>query len=317
MFKVYQITKDVDPEVVKKHLSSEISFEYRPCATEDDIIKNCQDSDAIISIYEPMTEKVLRSLKNLKYICLGSIGYNAVDVKVAKELGIDVSTNPTYCINEVADHALALSLNLLRGIERFQKDVKVNKKWNYKALGNSFHRVGSLTIGLLGFGNIAKGVAKRFQAFGAKVMAYDPYVSHSVFKDYQVEKVELPQIQEESDLISIHLPLTEETKGFIDEEFLKACKKSPFLINVSRGEILDQSIIKDVLEKGYIRGMGLDVLDDENPNLEELDFLEDERVLLTPHVAFYSQESIIEADSNCGKYVSLYVKDKKDGIPLL
>ncbi|MDO5712947.1 MAG: C-terminal binding protein [Tissierellia bacterium] len=317
MFKVYQITKDVDPEMVKKYLSSEISFEYRPCTTEEDIIKYCQDGDGIISVYEPMTEKVMKSLKNLKYICLGSIGYNAVDVKAAKELGIDVSTNPTYCVNEVADHALALSLNLLRGIDKFQKEVKVKKNWDYTAFGNSFHRISTLTIGLLGFGNIAKGVAKRFQAFGAKVLAYDPYISEEIFRELMVEKVELSKIQEESDLISIHLPLTKETKNFVDQDFLEDCVKSPYLINVSRGEIVDQEIIKDALEKGLIRGIGLDVLDDENPDLESLDFLEEENVLLTPHVAFYSQESIVEADSNCGKYVSLYEKDKKEEIPLL
>lgn len=316
---IFQITKDMNPEVVSANLDPSLNFIYSPCVTEDEIIQTCQEADIIISIYEPMTKRVLRALPKLKYVALGSIGYNYIDVDCGRELGIDISNNPVYCIEEVADHTIGLMIDRIRHISDFRQSVQGEEVWDFNIMGNSLMRMSNLTIGLIGFGRISRQVAKRLKGFGSEILAYDPYLSSEEMESLEVEKVELAEIQERADVISLHLPLVEETYHMIDRDFLKALKRSPILINVSRGQVLDQSVLKEALDRSWISGLALDVLEKEfpEPDLDSIDFLKDPRVILTPHVAFYSQSSILEADKTVAKYINNYICGNQEEIPFV
>lgn len=317
MIKIYQITEDCNKDTIKNSLEGEFEYFYLPCKSEEEIIQKCHDADVLISIYEPITKKVMDELKNLKYIALGSIGYNMVDADYAARKNILLSNNPAYCIEEVADHTMALILNLLRRISIFNKSVKEDKIWDYNLLGNSLRRISSLKAGIIGFGSIGRLLAKRLKAFDSTVYAYDPYVEDEVFKSAGVLKANLEDIEKSCDIISIHLPLLEETYNIIDRDFLNKLGKKPILINCSRGGLIDQKALEEALEKNLITGLGLDVLADENPDLTGLKFLKNENLIITPHVAFYSRESIEEADSNVGKYISSFMKNDFKNIPLI
>lgn len=313
--KVYQITNEVNPEDVKSQLGENIDFEYIHCPTEEDTINNCKDAEVLISLYEPIGKKTMDALENLKYICVASIGFDLVDLDYAKEKGIVVSNNPHYCIEEVADHTMALILNLNRNINKFNHDVKINKEWNYDAFGNTMHRMSSRTAGVIGFGSIARELVKRLQGFGVKVIVSDPFVDEDAINDFGAEKVELDELFERSDFISIHVPLNEHTKYMINEKSINKMKKKPYIINCSRGELVDLDALYNGVKEGKLKGAGLDVLHSENPDLENLNLVELDDVLLTPHVAFYSIEAIEDCDLNVGRYVENYNNGNLDEIP--
>ncbi len=315
--KVFVITEDVNPQMIQNHLDDSMEFHNLPCKTEEEIVDKCQEAECIVTVYEPLTSNVLDKLPNLKYICSAAIGFNNIDVKHAVNNGVFVSNNPFYCIEEVADHTLSLALDLVRKTSLFNRDVKEKKIWDYQAYGNSLLRMSSQVIGLIGFGGIAREVAKRFLGFGCKILAYDPFVKDSVFEDMGVSKATLDEVKENADIISIHLPLNEETDRMINRDFFSSLTKSPFLINCSRGQLIDQSAITDALDNEYIKGIALDVLDDEYPKLEEIDFIEDDRVVITPHVAFFSKSSIDEADYNVADYINKFCKGDIDKIPMV
>lgn len=309
--KVYQITPDMDSKVVQSVLDEQIEYIYLPCKTEDDIIKNCKDANVLVSIYEPVTPKVIDALPDLKYLCIGSIGFDNVDVDYAKKKGILVSNNPSYCTQEVAQHVLALILNFNRKIFKFNQLVKDESKWDYSYFGNTLHRLSSITIGLIGFGKIARQVNEYLQVFGCRVLGYDPFVDEATMNAANVKKTTLEDIQTNADYISLHLPSNEQTRDMINLNFLSSCKKRPILINCSRGDIILESDLKAALDNQYISGLGLDVLSDEDPNLSDYDFLNYDEVIITPHVAFYSQESIQEADETAGYNLNNFYHSEK------
>lgn len=317
MFKTCVITDEVAIEKVEKVLSSISEVEYKRSITEDEIIKNCADADAIISLYESITPKVMDALPNLKFISLASIGFDTVDVKYAKEKGIHVSNNPNYCVEEVADHAAALILTISRGIVKYNESVKKYKVWQYDAAGEEIYRLATRTLGLVGFGSISRKLAHRIQAFGTSVIAYDPFLSEDAGKDYDVEMVSIDELLEKSDIISIHMPLNDKTKAFFNEERFNQMKKKPIFINCARGEIVDEDALVAAIDAGLVSAAGLDVLYSENPDLEKSELVRRENVILTPHAAFYSQESMDEAQTFAAKHVEHFINEDLKEIPLI
>lgn len=316
MIKVYQITEDVDHKKVSEFAEG-FELIYKPCKTQDDIIKNCSDAVVLISLYEPIDRRVIDALTDLKYICVASIGYNAVDVEYAKSRGILVSNNPSYCIEEVADYTLALMLNCVRKINAYHKSVQEEGEWDYTKFGNTLRRMSNLTVSLIGFGSIARKVNERLRGFGCKVNVYDPYISDEMAEANAVEKVDLNVIREKADIISIHVPLLDSTRKMINETFLTGLGKTPIIVNCSRGEIIDEQALLRALDKGQIRAAALDVLESEDPDSAYLKDLTHPNLLITPHVAFYSREAIEECDTNVGKFVSAFVNERQGEIPLL
>ena len=243
---------------------------------------------------------LLSKLNKCKIIVRVGAGYDNVDLKEAKRKNIIVSNVPDYGIDEVADHTFSLLLSLNRNIMGFQEETK---KGIWKRTGNKIFRFHNKTLGIIGLGRIGKAVAIRAKAFKMNVIFYDPYVETGSDKILNVQNQQnLFNLAKKSDFISIHCPLTSETKNLINKNFFKKMKKNALIINTSRGEVLNLNDLQIVLKNNSIRGAALDVLEEEpisskfklmKDYFENKDYLKN-NLIITPHVAFYSSSSVIE-----------------------
>lgn len=254
---------------------------------EDEVIDLCRDAEGVITQYAVMSRRVMEGLPRCKAIARYGVGVDTIDLKAATDLGIIVCNVPDYCPDEVADHAVALILSLVRKTALFDRRVK-SGRWDFR-LGAPIHRLQGKTLGLVGCGKIGLKVAGRIRSFGVKVTAFDPYLKDT---EGQVTLTDLDTVLK-SDIISIHCPLNESTRHLISEEAFGKMERTPLLINTSRGPIVDEQALIRALEAGRISGAGLDVLEKEPPDPGH-PFLSMENVILTPHTGYYSQESISE-----------------------
>jgi len=260
-----------------------------PSNKEEDIISVATDADALLVCYAHITEKVISSLKKCKIISRYGIGVDNIDVEAATQEGIDVTNVPDYCIDEVSNHTMALLLALARKIVPLDRTVK-SGIWSFDAY-RPMYRLNGKVLGLIGFGKIAREFVKKVKPLGFHILIYDPYVSIETFKTYDVEFMSLIEILKQSDFISLHVPLTQETRHIISKKELQIMKNTAYLINTSRGSIIDEEALYIALKEKWISGAALDVLSIEEINpLYPLFKLEN--IILTPHVAFYSEESI-------------------------
>lgn len=317
MLKIYLITDDLDEKMAREKLTPYGEFFYWPCRTEQEIIDNCKDANILISLYEPITSRVMSALTQLRFISLASIGYNTVDMDYATDSKIHVSNNPNYCTEEVADHTVALILALNRGLFQYHKSVQQDKVWLYDIAGPDMHRLSTRTLGLAGFGSIARKVAGRMKAFGSRVMAYDPYVAKEVGEGLGVEIVPLGTLLEESHIISVHMPLTRNTENFFNRERFCLMKQKPMFINCARGGVVDEDDLIEALDNGQVSTAGLDVLKSETPDLENCGFLNRDNVILTPHAAFYSLNSMEESQILTVEHVKCFLQGQLTKIPLV
>lgn len=282
--------KTFAPEIeVLEKIGVELTFEQ--CRTEEDVIEKCKDADALLSQYAPFSRKVIESLENCKVIARYGVGYNTIDVDAANEKGIIVGNVTDYCLDEVSDHTIALLLSSARKITKLSNSVK-SGVWNFNVSVPVFRLRGQV-LGLIGFGNIPQMVAKKAQAFGLSVIAYDPFVPEAVANEMNVELVTLEELCEQSDFVSVHVPLNKHTEGMISDAQFNKMKKEAFIINTSRGPIIDEKALIHALQEEKIAGAGLDVLETE-PIEETNPLLEMDNVILTPHAAFYSVEAEAE-----------------------
>jgi D-3-phosphoglycerate dehydrogenase / 2-oxoglutarate reductase len=201
-----------------------------------------------------------------------------------------VTKVPDYCIDEVSDHAMALLLALVRKIPSSSARTH-GGRWEMKAVV-PIHRLRGSVLGLAGFGRIPQLVAPKAKAFGMKVIAYDPFVPEDVFKKAGVERVDLAPLIATSDYISIHTPLTPETKHLFNRETFGQMKRGAYIVNTARGPIIDEAALAEALDSGQIAGAALDVMSQEPPPSSPL-FGRD-NVIITPHTSFYSEESLVE-----------------------
>lgn len=278
-----------------------------PCVTEEDLIQNCKDADAVICSYEPFTANVMDNLPNLKIIAFKAIGYNSVDIEAATKRGIAVTNIPNYCIYEVADHTIMLMLAINRRLIQFNNSIQHDKEWKYD-LCPEITRFGENTVGLLGFGNIPRLVAERLKGFGSRVIAYDPFVRKEIGRKYGVELVELNFLYENADYISCHLPLNPSTEKMINIEAFSKMKEGVVFINTSRGKVVDEEALLEALDIGRVGFAGLDVLEDEYPDMNIHPLCGRDNVILTPHVGFYSLSSVRDAKVQSAENVLYYLK---------
>lgn len=282
-------------EIEKEVFKNQIEIIEAPSVTEDDLIRNCRDADAVICEYEPFTRRVIDALPNLKLIAFGTIGFNDADVEYAKSKGIAVSHISKYCITEVADYTVGMILMLNRGINSFHDQLRKDKQWDFNAVMN-MRRLGTQTVGLLGFGNIPKLIAERLKPFGVKIIAYDPFIDKDEAREkFNTDLVSFDEVLAEADILSIHLPVNEETEQIINDESISKMKEGVTVINSARGQLVDETAIVSAIESEKIGYYAADVLVDEHPDLTTHPFMEYENIILTPHIAFYSEESVREA----------------------
>ena len=256
-------------------------------------------ADALLVTYAKVTADLIREMKRCRIISRFGIGVDNVDIPAATQAGIVVTKVPDYCIDEVSDHALALLLALTRKVPFANARVQAGR-WEMPAVV-PLHRLRGTMLGLVGFGRIPQLVAPKAQAFGMRVLAFDPYIPEAVMKRAGVDKVEFTELLERSDYISIHTPLLPETHHMFNAEAFRRMKPSAYLVNTARGPIIDEAALASALDTKQLAGAALDVLETEPPSSSPL--LGRDNVILTPHTGFYSEESLLELQTKAAEEV--------------
>ena len=313
---IVAITDYVFPSLEpEQRVLAPLGVELRPaqCKSEEEIIDLAQEADAVLNCYAKLTARVISELKHCRIIARYGIGVDNVDLVAATRAKILVTNVPDYCIDEVSDHALALLLALERRIVAADGAVKAGA-WDVVAHAG-VRRLRGQTLGLLGFGKIAKAVVSKVQPLGMKVLVYDPYLEPELVARHGAEAVSLDRLLAEADAISIHVPLSPETHNLIGEQELARMKPTAFVINTSRGGIVDEQALAEALKAGRIGGAALDVLSVEPPPLDHpLRGLSN--VILTPHLAFYSRESVIELQTKAAEEVARALRGESPRSPV-
>lgn len=255
---------------------------------EEALIRVCREADGIMTEYAPMTRGVLERLPKCRVIARYGVGFDTIDLKAATELGIIVANVPDYCTEEVADHTIALWLGLARKIALYDRKVK-SGLWDFRE-GGPICRLRGKVMGIVGCGRIGTAVAKRLQAFGVRTIGSDPFI-RTAWEG--IERVDLEIVLRESDVISLHCSLNDTSWHLIGEAEFKKMKKKPVLLNTARGPVVDQTALIKALQQGLISGAGLDVMETE-PLDRRSPLVRMEHVILSPHAAFYSEQSLRE-----------------------
>jgi D-3-phosphoglycerate dehydrogenase len=258
--------------------------------TPDEFIGEAADCDALLNTYAgPITAEVMERMPKCRIIARYGIGVDTIDLDAATRAGIIVTNNPTYCIEEVAEHTMALLLACARKAPLYDRVVR-GSRWDI-APGKPMLRLSGGALGLVGFGNIARQVAVRAHAFGMRILYADPYVPEGRFA-VPGKKVELDELLESTDFVSLHPPLTRDTRKMINDRTLSRMKPSAFLINCSRGPIVDTDALVRALDANVIAGCALDTVDPE-PLPDPHPLRGRANVIVTPHVAWYSEQSLV------------------------
>jgi len=302
----------LDPE---RRVLEPLGYEFRAgqSKSEDDVLALAADADGILNCYAKMTARVIAGLKRCKIIARYGIGVDNVDLAAATKAGIVVTNVPDYCVDEVSDHALALFLSLARRVVAADTAVK-GGAWDVVA-HKGIRRLRGQTLGLLGFGKIARALATKAQALGMKVVALDPYVDADTMAKQGVRKAELDPLLAEADFVSVHVPLSKETRNFIGERELARMKPTAILVNTSRGGLVDEVALAAALTARRLAGAGLDVVSPEPPAADN-PLRSAPNIVLTPHLAFYSQESVVELQTKVAEEVARVLKGERPRSPV-
>ena len=260
------------------------------CRTEDDVIAAACGCAGILLQYAPITERVVASLPRLGIVSRIGAGFDTVDTDACARHGVWVANSPDYGVGEVATHALALALALVRNVVGYHRDIHAGT-WHFLSSG-ARHRVGDMTLGIVGLGRIGKRMAHVSRNVFKRVIACDPYLLDGDFPAY-VERRGLEALFAESDVVSLHVPLNATTRGMIGDKVLGAAKPGVWLVNTARGAVVDVDAALAALDAGSLSGLALDVLPVE-PVPADSRLLGHPRVILTPHAAFYSIEAEAE-----------------------
>ncbi len=268
---------------------------------EDELVKLAPPVDAILTCWKSVTPAVLNVAERCVMVSRYGIGLDNIAVARATELGLIVTNVPDFCLEEVSDHVMAVLLACARRVVQFDRATSQGM-WNLQA-ERSIPRLRGQTLGLVGFGNTARTVARKARALGLQVVAYTPRLTSASVGDDAVRAPSLDALLATSDYVSIHVPLTDETRGLFDAARLQAMKSSAYLINTSRGAVIDESALLAALNHRTIAGAALDVLIEEPPPSDHPLILHD-KVLATPHAAFYSEAAIAELARRASEHVA-------------
>lgn len=265
-------------------------FEFVPCQCKNaqEIIEKAKDADALQVHFAPITKEIIQALPKCRVIVRSAVGMDNIDVAAAAQEGIPVANVPDYGIEDVSTHAILLMLAITKKLPLLTRTVEQGV-WDY-AVTKPVHRIQNQVLGLMGCGAIARCTARKAQAFGMKVIAYDPYLTQEQVEALGIVLKSADEVAQESDVISLHLPLNDGTRGMINREFFSKMKDSAFLINTARGGVVQEEDLIEALKEKKIAGAGLDVLCQESITRDH-PLLQFDNVILTPHAAWYSEEA--------------------------
>jgi len=256
--------------------------------TEEAVIEKAADARALLVHHAPITEQVIEACENLEAIGRYGTGVDNVDLDAATDHGVQVVNVSEYAGQEVSTHAFALLLSVTRRIPAFGREIAAGN-WHW-GNGIPMQRLEGNTVGFVGFGAIARRFRKKLSGFDFDFIAYDPYLSEKEMAEHGVRKVVFDELVSQAEIVSIHVPLTDETDGMFDDDVFERLPENAILVNTARGEIVDLDALSRAIDAGEIYGAGLDVLPEEPPDKETI--REHERIVYTPHTGWYSEGSM-------------------------
>ena len=290
-------------------------YEIKICPYENDaqLAEELKDAEGLITAFLEIGDSILNRAEKLKCISVSAVGYGNIDCEAAVRHGVTVCHIEEYCTEEVAEHTLALIGALNRNLKYYDRQVGEKKSWKYHTISGG-RTLNHQTLAIFGFGRIGRRVAGLAKGFGMKVIAVDPYAKQEDAKAQGVKLVSAKQALEEADIITNHMNLTKENKYFFNEETFAIMSRKPIFINVGRGACVKESALVNALDSGIIRAAGLDVLEDEEPDLNACRLLNRDNVIITPHSAFYSDESIEALQRISGENLGCFLTGNKDRV---
>ena len=285
------VTDQVFPDVeIERKALEAIGAELEVASgTREEVLETAKDADGLLNTYFAMDADALSRLENCKVIARYGIGVDNIDLEAARERGIVVTNVPDYCVEEVAAHTVSLMLALLRRLPQGQ-EVLLKGGWGVDEL-RPMKRLSETTVGIVGLGRIGRTVASMLAGFDVRLIGSDPYVTESP----GIEVMPLEELITTADAITLHSPLTPETRGMIGKAQLEAMKDGAILVNTSRGPLVVLDDLISALRTGKIRGAGLDVFEVEPPDPKQLKDVPG--LLATPHSAFYSESALAESQT--------------------
>jgi D-3-phosphoglycerate dehydrogenase len=293
---------------IERKILAEVDAELLVAETgeEEEIISLAPAVDAILTNWKKVPAAALDAAPKCLVVSRYGVGVDNIPVDHATSLGVLVTNVPDFCLEEVSDHAMALLLACARRITRFDRATAAGE-WDL-SLARGLPRLRGQTLGLIGFGNIARKLAPKALGFGMRVLAYTPRLTAAHEGGVELTN-NLAHILAESDYLSLHAPATPATQALIGERELRAMKTTAYLINTSRGALIDEQALTHALHEGWIAGAALDVLGQEPPPADH-PLLTSEKTIITPHTAFYSETAITELQTKAATNVAEVLRDK-------
>jgi D-3-phosphoglycerate dehydrogenase len=276
---------------------------------EAELVELAAGCVAILTNWRRVPATALERATDCLVVSRYGVGVDNIPVERATELGIVVANVPDFCLDEVADHAMALLLACARRLPAFAASTR-SGRWNVLDVGHGLPRLHGQTLGLVGYGNIARRLASRARAFGLRVLAHTPRIASRPPESGVETTASLERLLAESDYVSLHAPSMPETRGLIGEAELCAMKRSAYLINTARGALIDERALERALRRGRIAGAALDVLAEEPPAPDH-PLLALENVIVTPHAAFYSEAAIAELQEKAARNVAEIIRGRR------
>lgn len=291
-----------------------MDFKWLQCATQEAVIEQCQGAVCFLNQYVRMDRKIFGAIPTLKCIVRYGVGVDNVNLKDATEFGVQVCSVPDYGTNEVADQALALMMAVTRKIHLAAR-LTEQGVWDYIRT-IPIRRYANATVGLLGCGRIGRAFARRVHVLGCRVIAHDPLYGTPGFPTLDfVEYMGEDEVLAQSDILSLHLILNDETAGMVNAGFLNQMKDGAYFINVSRGGLVDEAALDAALTSGKLAGAGLDVACKE-PLGKDSPLFRHENVVVTPHMAWYSEESAEDLKRKCAEEAVRFMRGEPVRCPV-
>jgi D-3-phosphoglycerate dehydrogenase len=307
--------KTVDPAHQREILSGVgAEVELLDEKTEAAVAAAVRGADGIIvDAATPVTAAALAGTDTLRVVGRAGIGVDNVDVAAAVDNGITVVNVPDYALEEVSTHAFALLLACVRAIPRYDRSVRAGT-WDWR-VGAPIGRMAGRTLGLVGFGGIARRLAAKVRTFGLEVVASDPHVDATTMRDYGVERVSFEAVLDRADYLSVHAPLYEETRGLLSTAEFERLDDDCVLVNTARGPVVDEAALVDALDRDELARAGLDVRASEPPGADDPLCGRDD-VVCTPHAGWYSEESRADLSESVARDVAAVLRGDEPANPV-
>ncbi|PSH21836.1 dihydrofolate reductase [Yersinia pseudotuberculosis] len=265
-------------------------FAAYQCRTEDETRDAVQGADVVLNNFAPMTEWVMAAMSPGAVIVRYGVGVDNIDLSAARKRGMRICNVPDYGIEEVADHAAAMTLALARKLGRYEAGIR-SCRWEIDQMVDGVRSLRDTTVGLIGLGRIARAYATRMAVFGCRVIGFDPYVTETEARSAGIEPLPQDKVIASAHILSLHVPLTPETRDLIDTTAIARMPEGAILINCARGGLVNEAALIEALTRGHLSGAGLDVFEQE-PLSADSALRKAPHLLLSPHAAFFSDASV-------------------------